>query len=87
MGRSVKSAAPSKQRCRARESAAGYLFLAPFLLIYAIFNLYPMLQGFVISFFKWNITGKKCLWALPITRLFLKTKYSGRPSPTPCCMC
>lgn len=59
MGRSVKSAAPSKQRCRARESAAGYLFLAPFLLIYAIFNLYPMLQGFVISFFKWNITGKK----------------------------
>lgn len=60
MGRSPKgAAAPVKQRYRARESAAGFLFLAPFLLIYAIFNLYPMLQGFVISFFKWNLTGSK----------------------------
>lgn len=60
MGRSPKGAAsPAKQRYRARESAAGFLFLAPFLLVYAIFNLYPMLQGFVISFFKWNLTGSK----------------------------
>lgn len=59
MGRSAKSAAPAKRRYRAGESAAGFLFLAPFLLIYAVFNLYPMVQGFVISFFKWNITSKK----------------------------
>lgn len=42
-----------------KDSAIGYLFLAPFVIIYAIYNLYPMVQGFIISFFKWNITGKK----------------------------
>lgn len=60
MGRSFKgAAAPLKQHSRARESAAGFLFLAPFLLVYAVFNLYPMIQGFIISFFKWNITSSK----------------------------
>ena len=37
----------------------GYLFLLPFLGFYLIFNLYPMVQGFIISLYKWNITGVK----------------------------
>ncbi len=35
----------------------GYGLLLPFLLFYGIFNLYPMVQGFIISLHKWNITG------------------------------
>lgn len=73
MGRSPKGAAsPAKQRYRARESAAGFLFLAPFLLVYAIFNLYPMLQGFVISFFKWNLTGSKTFVGLTNYQLLFR---------------
>ena len=49
----------SKSRFALRDTFAGYAFLFPFLAIYAVFNLYPMIQGFIISFFKWNITGTK----------------------------
>lgn len=42
-----------------KESLIGYMFLLPFLIFYAIFNLFPMVQGFIISFFKWNITSNK----------------------------
>ena len=44
---------------RTKDLLSGYGFLLPFLLFYIIFNLYPMIQGFIISFFKWNITGTK----------------------------
>ena len=49
----------SKSRFALRDTFAGYAFLFPFLAIYAVLNLYPMIQGFIISFFKWNITGTK----------------------------
>ena len=49
----------SKSRFALRDTFAGYAFLFPFLAIYAVFNLYPMIQGFIISFFKWNITDTK----------------------------
>lgn len=42
-----------------KDTMTGYLFLLPFLVFYLIFNLYPMFQGFLISFYKWNITGNK----------------------------
>ena len=48
-----------KSRFALRDTFTGYAFLFPFLAIYAVFNLYPMIQGFIISFFKWNITGTK----------------------------
>ena len=42
-----------------KDAFFGYLFLLPFLTFYLIFNMYPMVQGFVISLYKWNITGVK----------------------------
>lgn len=36
-----------------------YLFLLPFLLVYGIFNLYPLIEGFILSFFKWNMSSAK----------------------------
>lgn len=47
------------RRSAPRDTFAGYAFLLPFLAVYAVFSLYPMIQGFIISFFKWNITGAK----------------------------
>ncbi len=41
------------------ENLWGYLILAPFLLFYLLFNFYPLIQGFIISFYQWNITGNK----------------------------
>lgn len=32
------------------------LFLAPYLIVFAIFFVYPFFYGFYISFFKWNLT-------------------------------
>ena len=36
----------SKSRFALRDTFAGYAFLFPFLAIYAVLNLYPMIQGF-----------------------------------------
>ena len=32
----------------------GYLFIAPFYLLFLVFQLYPMIWSFVLSFYKWN---------------------------------
>ena len=40
-------------------SLTGYIFLLPFCIIYLIFNLYPLLQGLILSFYKWNLSSDK----------------------------
>lgn len=36
-----------------------YLFLLPFLFVYGLFNIYPLIQGFILSFYKWNMSSAK----------------------------
>ena len=36
---------------------APYVFVSPFLILFAIFGLFPILYSFTISFFKWTIAG------------------------------
>lgn len=48
-----------RERIRPHDAAWGYALLIPFMLFYACFTLYPMIQGFVISLCKWNLTGAK----------------------------
>lgn len=54
---------PTKKRFKinenVKEGISGYLFILPFLIFYLTFTFYPLLQGFIISFYKWNITGNK----------------------------
>lgn len=50
---------PLRIRGNGKNAFFGYLFLLPFLGFYLIFNLYPMIQGFIISLYKWNITGAR----------------------------
>ncbi len=51
--RNKKKAVPLK------DHAAGYLFVGGFLLVYLIFYIYPLIDGFLLSFTKWNILGPK----------------------------
>lgn len=42
---------------RRSEVAYGYLFIAPFYLLFLVFQLYPMLWSLVLSFYEWNGIG------------------------------
>ena len=42
---------------RRRNLAYPYLFIAPFYLLFLIFQLYPMIWSLVLSFYKWNGIG------------------------------
>lgn len=37
----------------------GYIFIAPTLIIFSIFLIYPMFNSFYLSFFDWNLIGPK----------------------------
>ena len=41
----------------ARDTLTGYAFALPFLILYAIFTLYPIVRGFWISLHKWELVG------------------------------
>lgn len=40
-----------------RDTVQGYLFLAPFLFFYAVFLIWPLIQGFWISLHNWELIG------------------------------
>lgn len=42
-----------------KKNVHSYVLLLPFLLIYSIFTVFPVVQGFVVSFFDWKILGEK----------------------------
>ncbi len=42
-----------------RDNRDGYLFALPFILVFILFMIYPLLHGFYISFFKWDILSSK----------------------------
>ncbi|MFC0471773.1 carbohydrate ABC transporter permease [Halalkalibacter kiskunsagensis] len=42
-----------------KKNVHAYVLLLPFLLIYTIFTLFPVAQGFVVSFYDWQILGDK----------------------------
>ena len=42
-----------------KDNRDGWLFSLPFLVVFILFMLYPLVHGLVISFFKWNILSDK----------------------------
>jgi multiple sugar transport system permease protein len=46
-----------KPRGGRRDTLAAFLFLAPFLIIYALFLVYPLFKGFWISLHDWELAG------------------------------
>jgi len=54
-----------------RDNRDGYLFALPFILVFILFMIYPLLHGFYISFFKWDIlSSKKFLGLANYIKLF-----------------
>lgn len=51
-------AAPKKKRSF-KKYLPNYVLLLPFLFFYVSFMIYPLLQGFIISFYDWKILGEK----------------------------
>lgn len=42
-----------------KDNRDGWLFSIPFLLVFVLFMLFPLVYGLVISFFRWNILSDK----------------------------
>jgi len=42
-----------------RDHFSGYLYIAPFFLIFGVFTVFPVLWSGYISFFSWNVLGEK----------------------------
>ncbi|XID94604.1 carbohydrate ABC transporter permease [Paenibacillaceae bacterium WGS1546] len=57
------------------ENIAGYLFLLPFLIIYSMFMLYPIVRGFVTSFHKVSISMESTFIGLSNYTQMLRDKY------------
>ena len=47
---------------RAQDTIQGYGFLAPFLVFYLVFLIYPIFQGFWISLHRWELVGTDIQW-------------------------
>lgn len=48
-----------KFHAKTKEFLIAYLLLLPFLACYLLFTFYPLVQGFLISFYDWGITSDK----------------------------
>ena len=42
-----------------RLNRKGYMFVMPFIVLYAVFNLFPLIYTLILSFFSWNGIGEK----------------------------
>jgi ABC-type sugar transport system permease subunit len=42
-----------------QKKRAPYLFISPFIILFLIFGLFPILYSITISFFKWTIAGSQ----------------------------
>ena len=49
----------NKKRYTLKNTVAGYLCISGFLILYLLFMVYPLLDGFFTSFTSWNIMGPK----------------------------
>lgn len=59
-----------------KDNRDGWLFSLPFLVVFILFMLYPLVHGLVISFFKWNILSDKVFIGLQnYKNLFTDEKF------------
>lgn len=56
---------------RSRELLNAYVFISPFFILFAIFQLYPLIWSFVLSFYSWNgLTAKNFIGFENYIRIF-----------------
>ncbi len=61
----------------------GYFFVAPFVIVFFIFNVYPVVRTFYLSFTDYKASVMRCLRAAPIICAFFRINFSGRRWATP----
>lgn len=49
----------TKGKMRRRTALIALVFLLPFLILYTIFTIWPVIQGFYVSLHKWGLMGKQ----------------------------
>ena len=54
----TKSKSEKSSNRQRRDDIAAYLFLLPFLVIYIVFVIYPVIQAFYMSFFDWDLLAQ-----------------------------
>ena len=55
----------------------GYIFLIPFVVVYLIFQLVPLISTIYNSFFENYRSGNRILWDLPIMQNSFRVVISG----------
>src|SRR5206468_4046211 len=53
---------PRSRRRSTERAVTGYLFLAPALVLIAVFTFYPFVQGVALSFQSWDGVGREAPW-------------------------
>ena len=49
-----------KKKCKSVSYAKwGYIFILPFFILYTVFTIWPVIQGFYVSLHKWGLMGKQ----------------------------
>jgi multiple sugar transport system permease protein len=57
------------------KTLTAFLFLFPFLVLYTIFTIWPVIQGIYVSFHKWGLMGKIRFLGFQNYTRFLQDKY------------
>jgi len=65
----------SKDSRLLKNTLKAFGFLAPFLILYTIFTIWPVIQGIYVSFHKWGLMGKIRFVGLSNYQKFLTEKY------------
>lgn len=47
-----------KVKKRLKTTIVGLLFILPFLILYTVFTIWPVIKGVYVSFYKWSLMGK-----------------------------
>lgn len=70
------STRPARRPVRRRDTASGYLYIAPFFVIFAVFGLIPLLFTFYVALFDWNPIGEHTFVGLAnFTRLYHDPRF------------
>lgn len=72
----------SKQRKRKLFFTA-LAFMLPFLILYTVFTIWPVIQGFYVSMHKWGLMGKQKYIGFDNYIKSQETRNSGPPLETP----
>ena len=61
-----------------KQKISGFLFVAPVLIYFAIFSVYPILKAFQVSFYEWDLVSPMTYVGIENYRTILETNDSSK---------